>query len=291
MGWFSLLALLIALAAAGFAAIHLYRRGVIRPVPRSALAALQDGLRDHTEIHVPDGDGPFPAVLLLHGCGGVRPNMAVYGRLAAEMGVIAYVPDSLAPRGIAYEEALESVCTGARLRAHERTGDLHAVLALMRADPRVDAQRIVLAGWSHGSWTALEALALDRAGKRPASLDADPPDGLDGVQAVFAMYPYNSFPARSRRLPWREDIPVEAVLVPGDTICNDADSVEVFKRQIAWGNDVRWRYVRDATHAFDEPDHHPTSTLIYDAERAAVAHRLFRDFLARRLIAGQGSAD
>lgn len=248
-------------------------------------------MKSHTRIYAPEGEGPFPAVMLLHGCGGVRPNMEVFARLAADMGVIAFVPDSLGPRGITYEEALESVCTGARLRAHERTGDLHAVLEFMRSDPRVDASRIALAGWSHGGWTALEALALDRAGKVPASLNSPPPHGLEGVKAVFAMYPYSSFPARSRRLPWPATIPVEGVLVHGDAICNDEDSVEVFKRQIEWGNDVRWRYVPDATHAFDEPDHHPTSTLIYDPEKARIAHTAFRDFLRRHLLEDQGSAD
>ncbi|WP_421784429.1 dienelactone hydrolase family protein [Hyphobacterium sp.] len=291
MGWFSLAALLIALAAAVFVGLRLYRRGFLQPVGRASLDERIDVLRTHTRIHVPDGDGPFPAVILLHGCGGIRPNMEVYARLAAGMGVMAFVPDSLGPRGISYEEAVETVCTGARLRAHERTGDLHAVLELMRRDPRVDTRRLALAGWSHGSWTALEALALDRAGERPASLDSVPPRGLDGVRAVFAMYPYNSFPARSRRLPWPPDIPVEGVLVHEDTICDDADSVEVFKRQIAWGNDVRWRYVANATHGFDEPDHHPTSTLVYDPERAAVAHRLFTDFLKRHLGDNHGSED
>jgi dienelactone hydrolase len=291
MGWFSFAAFLIALAAAVFVALRLYRRGLIRPVARSALEVHEKAMQAHTKVYVPEGEAPFPAVMLLHGCGGVRPNMAHYAEMAADMGVIAFVPDSLGPRDISYEDAVESVCSGARLRAHERTGDLHAVLELMRRDPRVDPERMVIAGWSHGSWTALEALALDRAGRRPASLDALPPRGLEGVRAIFAMYPYNSFPARSRRLPWHADIPVEGVLVRGDTICNDRDSVEVFNRQIEWGNDVRWRYVDDATHGFDEPDHHPTSTLVYDPERAKIAHRLFTDFLKRHLCRDHGSAD
>ncbi|MEE2526556.1 dienelactone hydrolase family protein [Hyphobacterium sp. HN65] len=291
MGWFSLFALLAAIAAAVFIVLRLYKRGLLIPVAKQPLEDMVTAMREHTRIYAPEGDGPFPAIMLLHGCGGVRPNMPVFARLAVDLGVMAFVPDSLGPRGISYEDALESVCTGARLRAHERTGDLYAVLEIMRNDPRVDATRLAIAGWSHGSWTALEALALDRAGKLPASLTHIPSQGLDGIRAIFAMYPYSSFPARSRRLPWTADIPVEGVLVHGDTICNDEDAVEVFKRQIGWGNDVRWRYVPDATHAFDEPDHHPTSTLIYDEEKARIAHQAFQDFLRRHLLADQGSAD
>jgi len=291
MGWFSLFALLVAVIAAAFVLFRLYRRGLLMPVARTPLAEVARGIKAFTDIRIPKGSGPFPVVLLLHGCGGVRPNMAKYAELATDLGVMAVVPDSNAFHGIGYEEALETVCTGAKLRASERAGDLHAVLEIIRHHPKADANQIILAGWSHGSWTALEALALDHADEPPASLDHVPPDGLSGVQAIFAMYPYSGFPARSRRLPWPPGIPVESLLVRGDTICNDEDSVEVFNRQIKWGADVKWRYVENATHAFDEPDHHPTSTLIFDPERAEIAYFAFQDFLKRHLNLDQGSAD
>ena len=261
------------------------------PVPRAALDEIAKNILPFTEIHMPHGKGPFPVVILLHGCGGVRPNMATYAKLATDLGVMAIVPDSNSFHGIDYKEALETVCTGAKLRGSERAGDLHAVLEIVRHHPQADPTQIVLAGWSHGSWTALEAFALAQAEKPPASLDAPPANGMDGVRAIFAMYPYSGFPARSRRLPWSPDIPVESLLVRGDTICNDEDSVEVFNRQIKWGADVKWRYVEGATHAFDEPDHHPASTLIFDPERANIAYAAFQDFLKRRLQLDHGSAD
>lgn len=291
MGWFSLFAVIIALAAAGFVLLRLGQRGLLTRVKSEPLDVLAAKLLPHTKIFVPEGDGAFPAVLMLHGCGGPRGNMPVFAELATSLGVVAYVPDSNAARGIGYEEAIETVCTGAKLRAHERTGDLHAILDVMRRDKRIDPDRIAIAGWSHGSWTALEALALDEAGKPPASLATLPPNGLEGVRAIWALYPYNGFPARSRRLPWRKDIPVESLLVKGDTICDDEDSVDVYNRQLKWGADVKWRYLDGVTHGFDEPDHHPTSTLIYDPEKAKLAHASFTDFLQRHLSLDQGSAD
>lgn len=291
MGWFSLGAILIALSAALLVLLQLYRRGMLMPIKRTSLDDLAARIAGVTQFLVPTGDGPFPVVILLHGCGGVRPNMATFARLATDAGVMAVIPDSNRLRSIGYEEALQTVCTGSKLRAHERAGDLHAVLDLVRRDKKADASRIVLAGWSHGGWTALEAMALDQAGERPASLAELPPKGLAGVLAVFAMYPYNGYPARSRRLTWNSEIPVESLLVRGDTICDDTESVTVFNRQIEWGADVKWRYVEGATHAFDEPDHHPTSTLVFDPERAEIAYTAFRDFLKRRLQLDQGSAD
>ncbi|WP_109261691.1 dienelactone hydrolase family protein [Hyphobacterium indicum] len=291
MGWFSLFAFLIALGAGAFVGFRLYQRGLLTPVPRRTLHDMIRNIEPFTDIQIPAGKGPFPAVILLHGCGGIRPNMAVFAKLATELGVMAIVPDSNSFRGIGYEEALETVCTGAKLRASERAGDLHAALEIARQHPLANASQIVIAGWSHGGWTALEALALDQAGMPPASLDQLPPNGLEGVKAIFAMYPYSGFPARSRRMPWRTDIPVESLLVRGDTICDDLESVEVFNRQIKWGADVKWRYVERATHAFDEPDHHPTSSLVYDPERAKIAHTAFQAFLKRYLDLRQDSAD
>ncbi|GJL97030.1 MAG: dienelactone hydrolase [Hyphobacterium sp.] len=291
MGWFSLGAILIALCSALLVLLQLYRRGMLVPVKRTSLDDLAARISRVTKFHTPKGDGPFPVVILLHGCGGVRPNMETFAGLANEAGVMAVIPDSNRLRSIGYEEALQTVCTGAKLRAHERAGDLHAVLELVRRDKRADANRVALAGWSHGGWTVLEAMALERAGKRPASLTEMPPQGLAGVQAVFAMYPYNGYPARSRRLPWLSGIPVESLLVRGDTICDDAESVAVFNRQIEWGADVKWRYVEGTTHAFDEPDHHPTSTLMFEPERAEIAYAMFKDFLKRRLQLDHGSAD
>lgn len=291
MGVYSLIALFAALAAAGLVLFQLYRRGLLTPVSSGPLDELIDAITPHTTMYVPEGDPPYPVIILLHGCGGTRPNMETYGKIASEMGVMALVPDSNAMRGISYEEALETVCTGAKLRAHERTGDLHAVLEMIRRNPRADASRIAIAGWSHGGWTALEALALDQAKQKPASLPSLPEHGLEGVCAVFAIYPYNGFPSRSRRLPWRADIPVESLLVHGDTICSETDSVDVFNRQVKWGADVKWRFIKDATHAFDEPDHHADSTLIYDPERARIAYSAFRSFLKRHLLESHGSAD
>ncbi len=84
MGWFSLGAILIALSAAALVLLQLYRRGMLTPVGRTSLDDLTARIARFTEIRVPPGDGPFPVVILLHGCGGVRPNMATFAQLASE---------------------------------------------------------------------------------------------------------------------------------------------------------------------------------------------------------------
>lgn len=276
--------LLLALVLAG-AYYGAHRQGLVSDLPQYRLVSLAARLRRHTSVYVPDGPGPFPAVILMHGCGGPRGLTERYGRVAAAHGVIAFAPDSLAARGISYEEALKKVCTGARLRAPERAGDLLAALEIARRDPRVDRSRIAIAGWSHGGWTLLDLLALVREGKPPPNLYHLPHRALRGLKAGLVFYPYNGFPARSRTHAWAKGVAVEAILVKGDTVCDETQSIAVFETQKAGGADISWQVWDGVTHGFDEDNHLPSSGLVFDPDKAKAAEAAFTGFLERRLLA------
>ena len=47
----------------------------------------------------PPDEEPRPAVLLFHGCAGVREHIDIYARVAAEAGYRAFTIDSYQPRG------------------------------------------------------------------------------------------------------------------------------------------------------------------------------------------------
>ena len=117
-------------------------------------------LSPHFGVRRPDRPGRGPAVLMLHGCGGIRPFMADMARVAADAGASAIIVDSFTPRRINRVAAFATVCTGARLQGRERAGDLYAAFAWARRQDFIDPGRIVAAGWSHGGWTILDALAL-----------------------------------------------------------------------------------------------------------------------------------
>jgi dienelactone hydrolase len=55
-------------------------------------------------IYKPDGAGPFPALVLVHTCGGLRPEIGDWAKNALARGYVAFVIDSLGPRGV------KSVC-------------------------------------------------------------------------------------------------------------------------------------------------------------------------------------
>lgn len=111
------------------------------------------------------GEGRHPAVLALHGCGGLYVKSgALSGRFleSAERlhaaGYAVLLPDSFGSRGV------RNVCqTRYRdrdpgMKVDERAQDARAALAWLGAQPQVNASRIGVLGWSNGATTVLNLL-------------------------------------------------------------------------------------------------------------------------------------
>ena len=128
------------------------------------------------DLYKPDGPGPFPAVVLLHGCGGINSFNHDYAQQLKEQGFVAKVVDSFGPRG------LDVICTNNALMSQmarkDRIDDAFTALNELRSLPYVDPERIGLMGWSHGAGTSLIANVIDRDGPR--------------FKAVVSIYPYCS---------------------------------------------------------------------------------------------------
>jgi dienelactone hydrolase len=109
-----------------------------------------------------------PAVLMLHGCGGMlnrrgQPSerMREYAALLNEQGWHALAVDSLTPRG---EKELCTQRVGTRkITQNERRTDALAALQWLSAQPGVDGRRLALLGWSHGGSAVLTASNLRHA--------------------------------------------------------------------------------------------------------------------------------
>lgn len=128
----------------------------------------------------PKGSGPFPAIVLLHGCGGLyTPSGYVtnayryWAELLAEDGYVALLADSFNPRG------QRSICEQQKrtiLESRERVEDAYAAARWLSAQPYVAKDRVGLIGWSNGGTGTLYSM-------RPGSR-TDP-----GFRAAVAFYP------------------------------------------------------------------------------------------------------
>lgn len=116
---------------------------------RLASGGLIAGDRIQGYLTKPEGAGPFPAVIGLHGCSGMSDTTKQ--KLAGELvgwGYVVLLVDSLATRGIDHD------CFKAIL-AIARISDALGALAFLGRQTFVDPQRVAAVGFSKGGWTAL----------------------------------------------------------------------------------------------------------------------------------------
>jgi dienelactone hydrolase len=250
------------------------------------IARRWERLEPHVAVHGPSDDLKRPAVILFHGCGGVRSHLAKYADAAKDAGVRAFIVDSYAPRHWGPEVGLGLVCTGAIFRGYERAGDIAASVAGITQRSDVDASRIALAGWSHGGWGIMELMTapLDHADE--IGLHDASSVNLSGVRSAFLAYSYIGFLATRRMTPWRRFPQTLAVIPSKDHLSSVGNAKRVYQSAAASGAPVE-TWIADATHSFDEPLyappmwHHPTlareaierfqrllETTLFDAEPA-----------------------
>jgi dienelactone hydrolase len=127
-------------------------------------------------LQKPDGAGPFPAVVLLHTCGGLQQHVLEWSVRFRDHGYVAVVLDSFTPRGE------KSVCGNWRVSLDEVAADAYAALAHLRTRPYVDAQRIGVMGFSYGAMATLRLTSASYRGSgHPRATN---------FGAAVALYPY-----------------------------------------------------------------------------------------------------
>ncbi|WP_286192087.1 dienelactone hydrolase family protein [Roseomonas genomospecies 6] len=188
----------------------------------------------------PKSDGPYPTVVLLHGCSGLY---AKTGRVSARhidwaltlraQGYAVLMVDSFGPRGV------EEVCTvkDRPVRAtEERKRDAWAALAYLRARGDVDGDRIALMGWSQGAGTVLAAYGPGGQG--------------NGFRAAIAFYPGCRTPLNDAG--WQPEGPLLMLLGGKDEWTPAERCLELASREPVKERTEVVVYP-DAHHGFDSP--------------------------------------
>jgi len=131
----------------------------------------------------PAGTGPFPAVVALHGCGGLwrEPGKlslrhSDWGERLAAAGFIVLMPDSYGSRGLGSQCGVKDLTVRA---GRERTGDVAAARLFLQQRADIRPAAISLIGWSGGGSTVLNAVRKDKA----------PNDGKPDFRRAITFYP------------------------------------------------------------------------------------------------------
>jgi dienelactone hydrolase len=112
--------------------------------PDAGLSGMLDSHSDHA--------GPYPAVVVLHGCSGISSHSAKIADRLGSWGYVALTVDSLGPRGIV------SGCGGGFL---DQPFDAYAALSYLSQLDFVDPARVAVLGQSMGGAAVLYAADRD----------------------------------------------------------------------------------------------------------------------------------
>ena len=107
---------------------------------------LEPGIPLTGRLSKPADKGPFPAIVLFHGCFGIRPYQEAWAAQLSEWGYVALQVDYFGPRGV------EQTCTDLRhafLRGYggENVTDAQGALSYLSNLPFVAKDRIAVMGW------------------------------------------------------------------------------------------------------------------------------------------------
>jgi dienelactone hydrolase len=239
-----------------------------------------DALLVGSELYMPEGGGPFPVVLQFHGCGGMKNLQARWAATAQAAGWAVLVVDSYGHRRIDRLQAYATVCTGLQLWGRERAGDLYAMLEWARGQSWADPSRIAVAGWSHGAWTVLDAMALQPGveAEKVTRLSGLREEPLDGLVGAFLLYPWQGFGALAPSRGLRFDVPIQAIVGSADSVVGGKGVARTLSAMKTPSSPISVELFDGATHAFDEIEAQDWRVK-YSPELTARAHGMYTDFL------------
>lgn len=114
---------------------------------------------------------PVPAVVLVHGSGGISPGREMeYGALLAADGYAALVIDYYRPRGMTETTPYLTKTLG--VTEFDATADAYAGLRALSSHPAIDPKRIAVAGFSYGGMAV--RIALDARVRAALAPDLPP---------------------------------------------------------------------------------------------------------------------
>lgn len=200
----------------------------------------------HGVLFRPEGAGPFPGVVALHGCeslirrsGKLAPLFDAWGERLAAAGLAVVFPDSFGSRGLPTQCRVRE----RKVRSeHERVADANATRRWLQIQPWAIKDRVSLMGWANGAIASLWAV-------RPRTR---PHDDMPDFRSAVALYPGCR---RLNEAAWASRIPTLVLIGRADDWASAASCEQMIAG--ARGRSALTSLVvyPGAYHEFDRPDY------------------------------------
>ncbi len=210
--------------------------------PEPVRIARPDGAID-AFLYRPDGQGPFPAVVALHGCAGLgKQGLAErytdWAERLTGLGFVVLFPDSFGSRGLGSQCRVSNRSVRS---SRERVDDAIAARRWLQDQSFVKSDRVSLLGWSNGASTVLYAVRPQK------QADRNQPD----FRSAVALYPGCR---RSLATAWSARLPT-LILIGG---ADDWTPAKACEQMVAGARgrsaQVAITVYPGAYHGFDEPN-------------------------------------
>ena len=213
----------------------------------------------------PAGEGPFPAVVIMHPCGGIQvPHMRLHGQELLKEGYVVLMLDSFGPRGM-------QNCARGPLSAAAGVADAYAALAFLDGLPFVDKTRIYQTGYSWGAIVSTLLASPQSAKFVGASLR---------FRATVSNYSTCVYQGKYHFLLKDTDRPVLMLIGARDEELPPASCFPLLDELKSAGAPVQWYVFPDATHSWDYRGA-PNRAFVYSEETSRLATMRMLDFFAQ----------
>lgn len=225
-----------------------------------------DSIAIKGNLYKPKGNGPFSAVIILHGCGGVDDHFREWAEQLVEWGYLALIVDSFSPRGV------DRVCGNPyKVSPIDRALDAYGAGSYLKQLPYVDGEKIGLMGFSHGGFTGMRA--IQRNFVQAAKMETMP------FKAAVMFYPWCD------AVQDQVDIPTLILIGSKDDWTPASQCVEL-KKQLSKPDLLDLIVFEGAYHDFDRLNlniDYLGHRLVYDPDAARVAKERTKAFFDRHL--------
>ncbi len=209
-------------------------------------------------LMLPEGTGPFPAVVISHGAGGAGIGYYDHwGKNVVKWGFAAIVMDHYRPRG--YPPGRGNKRASTKESFDWRRDDLISLLKMIKKDDRLDNSRVTLGGWSRGAGFVMHGIS-DPEVRKEAEFDAP-------IKSAILYYPQSTTIFRN----FEGKIDVPTIFITGD------------KDFIWWAPTHGWKNKLDE---YRSPDH-PFILKVYKGAYHAFDNPVYSSKRCRTLGEGE----